>query len=112
YYLHGVGPVLQMVDALILFGAFRRPLATLGATLAGIIAYVIWIEGLVGPLNTAPAGLVTSGMPYPFLNDMGFADRAGFYLTTTVTGLVFIALGWAVTLLRGRMAGRRRGYPA
>ncbi|KAF0675934.1 hypothetical protein [Profundibacterium mesophilum] len=110
YYLHGAGPVLQIIDALLLFGAFRRPLATVAATLAGIVLYVGWIELLVGPRNAEPAGLVTSGLPYPFLNDLALGGRFEFYATTTVTGLVFIALGTIVTWARGRML-RGRAAP-
>lgn len=111
YYLHGAGPLLQIFDALFLFGAFRKPISTVAATMLGIVLYVSWIEFLVAPLNDAPRGTVTSGLPYPFLNDLEPAGRMSFYLTTTATGLVFIALGTLVTWGMGRIA-RRRGAAA
>jgi len=108
YYLHLLGPVLQWIDALLLLGAFRRPLATLAAVVAVTLAYIGWAELVVRPLNDAPAGSVTSGLPYPFLNDMAPAERLRFYLTTTLTTLGFTALGVALTWARGWIIGTRR----
>ncbi len=109
YYLHLLGPALQMADALILFGAFRRPRATLVWLFTIFVAYSVWIELFVQPLNSAPVGSVTSGLPYPFLNDMQMSERLGFYATTIVTGLVFLGIGLASEMLRKRVVARRMG---
>jgi hypothetical protein len=97
YYLHLSGPILQWVDALFVFGAFRRIVPALGALLTVIIGYVGWIELFVAPTNSSPVGSVTSGLPYPFLNSMVWDERLGFYLTTAVTGLIFLALFWGLS---------------
>lgn len=103
YYLHLLGPVLQWVDALFIYGAMRlgwRPVVGLAAVIVG---YVAWIELFVGPNNDFPLGRETTGLPYPFLNNLVFEARAEFYVTTAVTGFVFLALflglAWAVRRL-------------
>jgi FAR-17a/AIG1-like protein len=102
YYLHALGPGLMVLDAFLILGVFRRIIPTLAVTLAIFIGYIAWIELLVGPRNTFPTGKVTSGMPYPFLNDMALDGRMVFYATTIGTALVFMLIGWAVA------AGLRR----
>lgn len=100
-YLHGLGPALQVVEAVFLHRAFRKP--HLGAgVLVGIIAlYVAWAELVQRPLNDSPVGSVTTGLPYPFLNSLEFGDRAVFYATNVGVGLVVlvifavVSLGWA-----------------
>lgn len=103
YYLHLAGPVLQWVDALILFGAFRKPIQTFAALFGVFLAYVGWAELVVAPLNERPVGSVTTGLPYPFLNNMNFLGRVQFYLQTFVTLIVFLGLGCAVTWARNRL---------
>lgn len=92
YYLHLVGPVLQWIDAVFVYGAIRalwRPALGLAAVIA---AYIVWIEFFVSPLNDFPYGDEATGFPYPFLNNLTFDGRVEFYLTTTVTGFVFLGL--------------------
>jgi len=98
YYLHLVGPLLQWIDLLALKRGFRRPVAVAGWLGVLVIGYLLWAELVVAPLNDAPAGSVTQGLPYPFLNDMAPWQRLRFYATTWVSGLAFIAL------LRGAQA--------
>ncbi len=92
WYLHGLGPLLQWIDALFVHRAFRRPLAG-AAWVAGIVgAWLCWIELVVRPMNDSPAGDVTSGLPYPFLNDLALSDRLPFYATNIAAGLVLLAV--------------------
>ncbi|MFQ6551012.1 hypothetical protein AAD018_001535 [Aestuariibius insulae] len=100
YYLHGLGPALQICDALFIHRSFRRP-ATSALWLVGIVAvYLLWSEFVVQPMHSSPAGSVTSGLPYPFLNNLALTDRLGFYATNIVTALVLLAvfagLAWAI----------------
>ena len=99
-YLHGLGPLLQWIDATFIHRSFRRIWASL-AWLCGIIAiYVMWIELAVQRLATEPMGSVTSGLSYPFLNDLEFPARANFYglnfATAAVLLLVFAGIAWLV----------------
>ncbi|MEM0948345.1 MAG: hypothetical protein AAGK37_13120 [Pseudomonadota bacterium] len=96
YYLHGLGPLLQWIDALFIRGGFRRPLRAVPWLLGLTLLYVTWAEAFVGRFNDTPVGLVTDGLPYPFLNSMEFAERLMFYATTGATGLGFLALFSAV----------------
>jgi hypothetical protein len=99
YYLHLAGPLLQWIDALVILRAFRgRHLAALGALIGLVVAYALWSELFVGPMNARPAGRVTSGLPYPFLNDMELGARVTFY---AVNGAV-------VAVLYGTFAGIAR----
>ncbi len=104
YYLHGLGPLLQWIDALFIRGAFRRPLRAVPWLLGLTVLYLVWAEEFVGRFNDWPVGQVTDGLPYPFLNSMEFDERAVFYATTTATGLVFLAvfsgLAWGLRQFR------------
>lgn len=102
YYLHLLGPILQWIDALFVYGAFRH-LRQSFAGLTGVVGgYIAWMELFVGPFNERPIGSVTSGLPYPFLNSMEPSARAGFYVTTSVTVLVFLGLFWGLAILSRR----------
>ena len=90
YYLHLLGPLLQWVDVLTIKRAFRHMGAAALGLGALVLAYLGWAEFAVEPLNAAPVGTVTAGLPYPFLNDMTPAQRLGFYAATWASGLVFI----------------------
>ena len=97
YYLHALGPLLMMIDAFFILGAFRRILPTLGCMLAIFIGYIAWVEILVRPLNSFPVGTAENGLPYPFLNDMVLNDRLVFYATTIATAVVFMLIGWVIS---------------
>lgn len=93
-YLHGLGPALQWADALLIYGAFRRPAQAVLPFILLVVLYVGWIEGFVGPANAFPLGRVTDGLPYPFLNDMEARTRAIFYGQTAAMGLCLLAILW------------------
>ena len=103
YYLHLVGPILQWIDALFILGAFRPFKKILGLCVAITFAYVTWVEVIVGPFNAMPVGDVTTGLPYRFLNNLEFADRAVFYgqniLVSIVMVFVFAGIVWGLRKL-------------
>lgn len=99
YYLHALGPALQVFDALFILGAFRYMKTVIAWLFVTMLAYIAWIEVLVGPLNDAPVGKVTSGLPYPFLNDMAKPDRMAFYGTVIGLSLLLAAGGWVIVRL-------------
>lgn len=115
YYVHLMGPVLQWIDALFIYGAFRRLVRPLIATFAAVTAYTAWIEIFLRNFSSRPEGSITSGLPYPFLNDMTFFSnpdlpaamtRFGFYINTFVLTLVFfitgLVLAWVIRRARGQ----------
>lgn len=102
-YLHGVGPALQVIEAVFLHRAFRRPHLGAGVLLGIIAAYVAWAELVQRPFNDAPLGSVTSGLPYPFLNSLEFSERSVFYATNVGVGLVVLVLFALVSLGWGRI---------
>lgn len=111
YYLHLIGPVLQWIDVLFLKRGFRFPLKTALWLGVLVVAYLLWCEGLVAPLNDEPVGSVTSGLPYPFLNDMALPARGVFYGVTYVSGLVFVMLFWGLARLVLFSTSRRARKP-
>ncbi len=81
YYLHLLGPALQVIDALFIARVFRR-FWTAVLPLFGLISlYILWAELFVQRFNSTPTGSVTSGLPYPFLNSLELSGRAVFYAT-------------------------------
>jgi len=78
-YLHALGPALQWIDATFIHRSFNRMKRTLPALFGVIALYVVWVELIVAPMNDSPMGSVTSGLPYPFLNDLDLLGRATFY---------------------------------
>ncbi|MFQ5437913.1 MAG: hypothetical protein ACE5DK_03675 [Paracoccaceae bacterium] len=97
YYLHAGTQVLMWIDAFFILGVFDAIWKTLLTMLAIFLGYIAWIEILVRPLNDAPVGSATSGLPYPFLNDMAMGDRAGFYATTIASAVIFQGIGWVIS---------------
>lgn len=79
YYLHLLGPLLQVIDALFIGRVFRRVWRGVLPLLAIIATYVAWAEFVLRPISNKPVGDVTSGLPYPFLNDLELPGRAMFY---------------------------------
>lgn len=105
-YLHLFGPLLQIIDTIFVHRSYTR-LKSAFVWLIGVIAtYVLWAEFVVQPLNDSPAGTVTSGLPYPFLNNLELADRMGFYITNAVVGIVLLLL------YAGTSWGFKRRFPA
>ena len=99
YYLHVLGPLLMWIDAFFILGAFRRVQGTCFFALLIGLLYPLWIELLVRPMNTLPAGSVTNGLPYPFLNDLTLGGRMIFYSISIGANFVFIAIGVGLTRL-------------
>ncbi|MEM9351026.1 MAG: hypothetical protein AAGA47_12260, partial [Pseudomonadota bacterium] len=96
YYLHLAGPLLMWIDALFINRPFRRfvPAALI---LVGIaLAYFLWAELVVAPLNDSPLGSVTTGLPYPFLNSLEISERVVFYGTNSGVALVALAIFFAL----------------
>lgn len=104
-YLHGVGPALQVCDMLCLKRAGRACRGACFGLLAVCLAYVGWAEWLVAPLNDRPVGTVTTGLPYPFLNDMAAPARARFYAATFGLGLACILGLWLAQIGLDRLRG-------
>ena len=103
-YLHGVMPILLWIEAIVLTRATRGALAAAAWLLVVLVAYMLWIEAAVAPLNPSPAGVVRTGLPYPFLNDMTHGLRAIVYAQVAVLGLVMVA---AARFAAGRAAAYR-----
>ncbi len=106
YYLHGVTQLLMWFDAFFILGVFRDLKRTFIIMMTIFLSYIAWIELLVQPLNSFPEGKATSGLPYPFLNDMDFSARMGFYATTIVTSIILMFVGWAVAAAIARLRQR------
>lgn len=99
-YSHGLGPLLMWIDATFINRVFRK-LPSAFLWLVGIIAaYVAWAELFVQRFNVEPVGSVTTGLPYPFLNNLEFGERAVFYGSNFVFALivllVFASIAWLV----------------
>ncbi len=92
YYLHGLGPLLQIIDAMFIGRVFRRVWRAILPLLAIVAAYVAWAELFVQRFNARPEGTVTSGLPYPFLNSLELPERAVFYGVNigTAVALLFV----------------------
>lgn len=99
FYLHGLGPLLQWIEAIFIHRAFRRPGQALAVLLGIVVTYLIWAEAAVGPMNDSPVGTVTSGLPYPFLNNLPFDDRMTFYVTNIAVGIILLGLFAGITAL-------------
>lgn len=92
YYLHGLGPALQIIDALFVGRVFRRVWRAVLPLLGIIATYVAWAELFVQRFNVKPTGTVTSGLPYPFLNSLEWPERLNFYLINSGTALALLAV--------------------
>ncbi|MDE0849707.1 hypothetical protein [Yoonia sp.] len=89
-YLHGLGPALQIIDAIFVHRSYRKLLPAMAWLFGVIAAYVAWAELVVGPMNASPIGTVTTGLPYPFLNNLEPSGRAVFYGSNFAIGLVLL----------------------
>ncbi|GGX39381.1 hypothetical protein GCM10007385_02970 [Tateyamaria omphalii] len=108
YYLHALGPLLQIIDALFIGAVFRKVWRAALPMVAIIAAYVAWSELFVQRFNSKPEGTVTSGLPYPFLNSMEWPDRVNFYIANGAIALgllvVFGVLGAVLYRIRRSQA--------
>lgn len=99
-------PLMQIADALLILGAFRRVRGAVAWVSAGALTYVAWVELAVRPLNATPEGL--GGLPYPSLDAMAPIDRLTVY--AVVTGLALAVLsGFSVLQRRLRPEGAGAG---
>lgn len=105
-YLHLVGPLLQVIDTIFVHRSYRRLGPALGWLVGVICIYVLWAELVVQRMNDDPAGSVTSGLPYPFLNNLELSDRAVFYASNLAIGVVLLLI------YAGIAWGVRRRFPA
>lgn len=100
YYLHLAGPVLQIIDALFIARVFTRVWRGVLPLLVIIALYVSWAEFVLEPYSDKPVGKVTSGLPYPFLNDMELPGRMMFYAANGAMAMgllvVFGLLAYAI----------------
>ena len=96
YYLHLLGPLLLFIDSLFVNRSFRQFKLGIIQALLLSFSYVLWTELVTGPLNRSPVGSMTSGLPYPFLNDMILSDRLEFYGISILTGVFFYVLFWLI----------------
>jgi hypothetical protein len=105
-YLHLIGPGLQIFDALFFKRAFRTPWRAVLPLFAFVGFYILWGELALQPLSDFPSGTVTSGLAYPFLNNMELADRGVFYgqnFGIALALLVVLGLGeWVAFKFFGR----------
>jgi len=105
-YLHLFGPILQVADTIFVHRSYRRLGAAIAWLVGVITAYILWVELVVQPMNDAPTGAVTSGLPYPFLNNLELSERAIFYgsnfAIAFVLLLIYAGIAW----------GFRRQFPA
>ena len=108
YYLHLMGPILQWIDAFLIFGCFRRPIRVFGGMAGFIVLYSLWLELILRPFSSTPIGTVTNGLPYPFLNDMILSDRIWFYGENLIQGWAAVLLCGLIALALRRFAGLGR----
>lgn len=109
-YMHALGPALQWIDSTLIHRSFTKLKVTFAVLVGVILAYIAWVELIVGPLNDSPVGSVVSGLPYPFLNNLEFAGRATFYgvnfAVAVVVLLGFAAVAFAMRRLFPQPKGR------
>lgn len=103
YYIHALGPALQWGDMLFVHRRVRGIRVALLLLLSVVFAYVAWAEVVVRPLNDSPMGTVTSGLPYPFLNDLALQDRGLFYAQTTISAVLVLFLVFGLSWLMRRI---------
>jgi hypothetical protein len=104
YYVHALGPALQWGDMLFIHRNVRHFRRALGLLFAVVSAYVVWVELVVRVLNDRPLGEVTSGLPYPFLNDLDLTGRALFYGQTVISAILVLALVFGLMRLVRRQS--------
>lgn len=90
FYLHALGPLLQWIDAVFVHRSFRKFGAPLAWLFGVIAAYVMWSELVLQKMNDTPMGSVTSGLPYPFLNNLDLSGRAVFYGSNFAVAIIFL----------------------
>ena len=88
--LHALGPLLQWIDVTFIHRGYRK-LKPAFMWLIGVISvYFLWMELVLQRFNTDPVGIVTSGLPYRFLNNLTLDDRITFYAVNFLAGCVLL----------------------
>ena len=99
-YLHFIGPALLFFDALVLKKTFTHFKKIVPYAFFINFGYFGWLELLVGPNSDFPVGKITSGLPYPFMNDMLLEHRLIFMVVCFICGASFI---WILTKLQKKV---------
>lgn len=106
-YLHIVGPMLQIVDAMLILGAFGRLSGALVGAAALAASYVAWLELAVRPLNARDG---VGGLPYAGLDALEPWARLVVYALAIAAGLAAVPmLRAAQRVLRPAAARVARG---
>ena len=103
YYLHLIGPILQWIDMLFIWRGFRRYVPAAGVLVSVTIIYILWTELILQNIGDRPLGTATSGLPYPFLNDMEMGARLVYYGSNVAVALVMLALFWGLAVAVRRL---------
>lgn len=103
YYLHLLGPLVQVIDSMFIARVFRRVWRAIPPLIGIIAAYVCWAEFVLQPLSKSPVGDVTSGLPYPFLNDLELAGRMTFYIGNGVVAIILLGAFGLIAMAIYRM---------
>ena len=99
-YLHFIGPAFLFFDALVLKKTFTHFKKIVSYAFIINFGYFGWLELLVGPNSDFPVGKITSGLPYPFMNDMLLEHRLIFMVVCFLCGASFI---WILTKLQKKV---------
>ncbi len=110
YYLHLVGPAILWFDIVFIRHALTNIRRVVSFNIFICIAYCIWIEFVIRPLNLEPIGSMTNGLPYPFLNDMSFLWRLIFYLFSIVVGIFPMLLSRYLSMIFLKNRGPKSGF--
>lgn len=98
-YVHLLGPLSQMFDALVFKQAFR------GRVFKGLVYF------LVVATAYAMGSEFLFALPYPFLWDLDLGQRVGHYINAELTGMIAFFCGIVLSLLLKR-AGITKSYSA
>lgn len=86
-YLHLIGPMLQIADAMLILGAFGRLSVVLAGAAALAASYVAWIELAVRPLNARDG---VGGLPYAGLDALEPGARLAVYAAALAAALAAV----------------------
>lgn len=106
-YLFLLGPLLQIADATLILRAFHRLRGAVAGALSFAVAYVLWVELAVRPLNASPDG--AGGLPYAALDAMEPSARLAVYAAGTTLALAAVPGLWALQRATCRAPGRAAG---
>ena len=99
-YLHFAGPALLFFDTFFLKKAFTDFSRILTFAFFINFGYFAWLEIFIQPNSDFPAGKITAGLPYPFMNDMTLDQRLIFMVLCFVFGALII---WFLTKVQKKI---------